>query len=152
MDSSKLTSLIHSVLLACESEIAQAAEINASRSLQNEQDAAYFRSLEIDKEKLKKRSFEQISEKEQLTVDTEKDNPNYCVQRTNEDSIHNNDRLNERISRAHLEVENEPEKESIGIFRFQFLFPDGTKRIRSFNSESTTKVSQISFLSLILIL
>ena len=159
IDSSKLLSLIRSVLLACESEIAQAAEISATRFLQNEQDAAYLRSLEIDKEKLRKKRSQcegiaaevEVSESSVeplVSVDSSK-----CVSVDSNISVspdisHTNplfttlqsNSLNKRISRAFLDIEDEPSFTSTSVyFKFQFSFPNGTRRIRTFNHESTTK-------------
>lgn len=122
IDTQKLLSLIQSVLLACEAEIAQASEISAIRALQSEQDAAYLKSLEIDKEKLRKKTTSEAKEEEK------------------EDLSVVDNKLTERISKALLDLEDEPSNNSEGNFRFQFLFPDGTRKIRSFSSNSTSKV------------
>jgi hypothetical protein len=124
INAKSLVGLIQSVLLACESEIAQSAEISAMRALQSEQDAAYLKSLEIDKEKLRKR----------LTRVKVEDDP--------ETILDDNKLLKERISKAYLDFEDEPSNNSEGNFKFQFLFPDGTRKIRSFSSNSTTKVKE----------
>ena len=108
--------------MACEAEIAQSAEISAMRALQSEQDAAYLKSLEIDKEKLRRRLSDS-------NVEITPEMPPY------------DNKLSERISKALLDLEDEPiSNNSEGNFRFQFLFPDGTRRIRSFPSHATTKV------------
>lgn len=119
INTQKLLGLIQSVLLACEAEIAQATEISAMRALQSEQDAAYLKSLEIDKEKLRKKTTSEAKEEDLNVVDN---------------------KLTERISKALLDLEDEPSNNSEGNFRFQFLFPDGTRKIRSFSSDSTSKV------------
>lgn len=118
--------LIESVLLACEAEIAQSAEISAMRALQNEQDAAYLKSLEIDKEKLRRK----------LSVSDFTDSH---IEIAPEAACEN--KLRERISKALLDLEDEPASNNFeGNFRFQFLFPNGTRKIRSFPSHATTKV------------
>lgn len=125
IDTGKLFGLTQSVLLACEAEIAQSAEISAMRALQSEQDAAYLKSLEIDKEKLKRKDVKV----EEATTATE-------------GSIFEDNKLKERISKAFLDLEDEPSTNTEGTFKFQFLFPDGTRKIRSFHSNATTKVSK----------
>lgn len=128
IDTQKLLGLIQSVLLACEAEIAQAAEISAMRSLQSEQDAAYRKSLEIDKEKLRKKQSS-----EESLIQCENTAPLSTI--TDDESA-----LRERISKALLDMEEEPEVSAEGSFRFQFLFPDGSRKIRTFSSTSTSKV------------
>lgn len=133
IDTQKLLGLIQSVFLACEAEIAQSAEISAMRALQSEQDAAYLKSLEIDREKLRKK----LSEKDVSELEKNVSN----VTEISSDFKDSDDKLRERISKAFLDLEEEPNSNnSEGIFRFQFLFPDGTRKIRSFSSNSTTKV------------
>lgn len=167
LDVPKVFSLIQSVLLACEAEIAQSAEISAVRALQSEQDSAYLRSLEIDREKLRlkligraqsvsadavkeasefetnKHKPEESGESERMkSKDSENTKPFECSTFPSQgfNSPPPACKLNERISRAFLDVEDEPSKDSTGSFKFQFLFPDGTRKIRCFHSESTTKV------------
>lgn len=125
IDTGKLIGLTQSVLLACEAEIAQSAEISAMRALQSEQDAAYLKSLEIDKEKLKRKDVK-VEEATKAT----------------EGFIFEDNKLKERISKAFLDLEDEPPANSEGTFKFQFLFPDGTRKIRSFHSNATTKVKK----------
>ena len=136
-------SLVQSVLLACEAEIAQAAEISAMRALQSEQDAAYLRSLEIDKEKLKLRKREsqitEVTDNSDSTVNTDNSEDNDNNHITKVSNIYESEqRLNERIIKARKDLENEPEDGN--VFKFQFLFPDGTRKIRKFSSNSIVKV------------
>lgn len=122
IDTGKLIGLTQSVLLACEAEIAQSAEMSAMRALQSEQDAAYLKSLEIDKEKLRRKLSD------------------VKVEEPTADLIFEDNKLKERISKAFLDLEDEPLANSEGNFKFQILFPDGTRKIRSFHSNATTKV------------
>lgn len=138
INTSRLLGLVQSVLLACEAEIAQAAEISAMRSLQNEQNSAYMKSLEIDKEKLRKLS-EQSNKTETAEEDDSTENIVESVDRTDVE-----DELRKRISKALLDFEDEPASGSEGNFRFQFLFPDGTRKIRTFSSKSTSKVNNLT--------
>ena len=147
LDIPTLMSLVQSVLLACEAEIAQAAEISAMRSLQSEQDAAYLRSLEIDKEKLKLRKrvaelpksrITEVTEDTTSTVNTEN---NEGVDTKVSNIYESEQRLNERIIKARMDLENEPEDGN--VFKFQFLFPDGTRKIRKFSSNSHVKVTSV---------
>lgn len=133
LDVTMLMSLVQSVLLACESEIAQAAEISAMRALQSEQDAAYMKSFEIDKEKLRNRKKLE-SESSESQVDNLTTNYMAFTEVKNNITMES---LDERISKALLDLEDEPEDVA---FKFQFLFPDGTRKIRKFSLESTTKV------------
>lgn len=135
IDTTKVLGLIQSVLLACEAEIAQAAEINAVRALQSEQDAAYLKSLEIDKEKLRKKFSSQSEE----NIKEDHINKEQFIAEPTSTSEKSNT-LKERTSRAILEVESEPPAGSTDVYLLQFLFPDGTRKVRSFNPESTTKV------------
>ena len=145
LDTPTLMSLVQSVLLACEAEIAQAAEISAIRALQSEQDAAYLRSLEIDKEKLNRRKREsqitEVTEDSESTVNTEnnsENNENNHI--TKVSNIYEAEqKLNERIIKARMDLEKEPEDGN--VFKFQFLFPDGTRKIRKFSSNSNVKVT-----------
>lgn len=156
IDTQSVMSLIQSVLLSCESEIAQAAELTAMRALQSEQDAAYLRSLEIDKEKLRKRNTNDnnntynIDSNNIYNIDN---NNTYNIDNNDTYNIDNNDNnINEsismktsllmgRIEKAKSDCENEPE-DGI-IYKFQFLFPDGTRKIRKFSPESSSKVKTI---------
>lgn len=140
-----LLSLIQSVLLACESEIAQAAEISAMRALQSEQDAAYLRSFEIDKEKLRKKReselvVDDVVEVNKSTESHDEISTTRCTTFTTVTEEKLVPQLDERIGKALLDLEDEPEDGEIVAFKFQFLFPDGTRKIRKFSSESTTKV------------
>lgn len=134
-------SLIQSVLLTVEAEIAQAAEISSMRAIQNEQNEAYLRSLEIDKEKLHRKKLQQ-SQEQFNKRDISK------VAKVNDDSDiydvieQKSDALAVRISQALLDMKDEPEVGTSGVFKFQFLFPDGTRKIRTFAGSSTIKVSK----------
>ena len=112
--------------MACEAEIAQSAEISAMRALQSEQNAAYLKSLEIDKEKMGKKRSLRSSESD-------------CNDEITPNISSCDNKLKERISKALLDLEDEPILKE-GNFRFQFFFPDGTRKIRSFPSNATTKV------------
>ena len=132
-------SLIGSVLLACEAEIAQSAEISAMRALQDEQNSAYNKSLAIDKEKMKNKfkreESNNLSGIEDTVIESSMDLTESGTVELKSQKI-----FEERVSRALLDLEDEPSI-SGNHFRFQFLFPDGrTRKIRSFSSESTTKV------------
>lgn len=140
LDSEKLMSLIGSVLLACEAEIAQSAEISAMRALQDEQNSAYNKSLAIDKEKMKLK----FNREEHNNLSEDEDINDKVIESDMNESgtVELNSLLifEERVSRALLDLEEEPPI-SCNHFRFQFLFPDGrTRKIRSFSSDSTTKV------------
>ena len=144
LDTAMLMGLVQSVLLACEAEIAQAAEISATRALQSEQDAAYLRSLEIDKEKLRKRRTESSEIIESAFTESIENMSSTITEITDivdssrsvESNV--NFKLNERIIKARMDLEDEPIDGN--VFKFQFLFPDGTRKIRKFPSSSTTKV------------
>ena len=144
LDTAMLMGLVQSVLVACEAEIAQAAEISATRALQSEQDAAYLRSLEIDKEKLRKRRTESSEIIESAFTESIENMSSTITEITDivdssrsvESNV--NFKLNERIIKARMDLEDEPIDGN--IFKFQFLFPDGTRKIRKFPSSSTTKV------------
>ena len=142
IDSTMLLGLIQSVLLACESEIAQAAEISAMRALQSDQNAAYLKSLEADKEKLRKlRADKDVDAKESNNeISSRKDITGTVnvIDAANLSESADSSNLNDRICKAFLDLEDEPKDGN--VFKFQFLFPDGTRQIRKFSSEATTKV------------
>lgn len=153
LDVTMLMGLVQSVLLACESEIAQAAEISAMRALQSEQDAAYLKSFEIDKEKLRKKRESEASRGtagiESAAGSSESQSPaqnlatkDMAFTAVVDDVSVESSKLDARIGKALLDLEDEPE-DGNAVFKFQFLFPDGTRKIRKFSSESTTKVQTI---------
>ena len=125
-------------MLACEAEIAQANDISAMRSLQNEQDKANQKSLEIDKEKLSRKANSSheylVSDQVRALEYTENVDSTDGIQSSLTESL-----LNESISRALLDLEEETVS-SLDSFKIQFQFPDGSRKIRSFSSKSTTKV------------
>lgn len=146
LDCAGTCGLIQSVLLACESEIAQAAEISSMRAIQNEQDAAYYKSLEIDRMKMKSKSQidinNTISSASTFSSSSRTPSPSETAAAASEITqaqMEENDTLSKRINVACQDLKAESYEDSI---RFQFVFPDGKRHLRRFSPTTTTfKVS-----------
>lgn len=139
LDVVKLMSLIQSIMLACEAELAQSNEISLMHTLQMEQDAAYQKSLEIDKEKLRRRKEIRNDSKDSIIINDQESN---IIATEKPKVLNTKSQITERISRALLDLEEDYD-DSSDRFRIQFQFPDGSRKIRSFSSKSTTKVFYI---------
>lgn len=113
------------------------------RALKDEQNSAYNKSLNIDKEKLKFLKCKMDSEVTRESGDNGTESEMHIP--TAETEIeeyehHHKLKLDERVTKALLDLEEEPIA-SDDNFRFQFLFPDGrTRKIRTFSPDSTTTV------------
>lgn len=80
LEAQHIVGLVQSVLLAAEAEYAQAEELNSIRSLQQEQDEAYRRSVEADLAKRRSRTVSREASEEAATVSsTVTSDPVKCV-------------------------------------------------------------------------